>query len=124
MFIQMKKMVLVFVSMFLMVISTMANPVTNNNTKESAKEAKTEAVEAVYSLNGSIFDPNCDEAVSGASITIDGKKYYSDLSGNFSIPSLSKGEHTVVVDFVSYQSQTLKVDVDNNKELKIELKQQ
>ncbi|MDR1556245.1 MAG: carboxypeptidase-like regulatory domain-containing protein [Tannerellaceae bacterium] len=78
---------------------------------------------ASYSLKGRIYDPICREAISGATVTVDGIKYYSDLTGNFLVSELNKGRHTVSVDFISYQSRTMEIDMDTSQELTIELKQ-
>jgi hypothetical protein len=120
----MKKVACVFASLFAIALSTIADP-TTNSAEASASEANHETVaEARLSLSGSIYDPNCNEAVSGATITIDGKKYYSDLAGNFQVNELTKGKHTIAVDFVSYQSKTLQVDISESEVLDIELIQQ
>ncbi len=82
-----------------------------------------ESATAAYSLKGTVYDPVNNETVTGAIITVDGVKYYSDFDGNFSVAGLKKGKHQVSVDFISYQSQELEVDVDTDKELVIEIKQ-
>ncbi|MDR1938471.1 MAG: carboxypeptidase-like regulatory domain-containing protein [Tannerellaceae bacterium] len=90
--------------------------------KDTAKEQS--AAPASCSLKGKVYDPVCREAVSGATVTVDGIKYYSDLSGDFYVSELNKGKHTICVDFISYQSQAMEIDLDTNRELNIELKQQ
>jgi hypothetical protein len=90
--------------------------------KDTAKERP--AAVASCSLKGRVYDPVCCEAVSGATVTVDGIKYYSDLSGNFFVSELNKGKHTIFVDFISYQSQAIEIDINANRELNIELKQQ
>ena len=95
------------------------------SSKESTASSKesTENAAAVYTLSGTVYDPNGNEALSGASITINGKKYYSDLSGNFNIPRLPKGKHTVSVNFISYQSQTVEVDLSKDEDISIAIRQ-
>lgn len=79
---------------------------------------------ATYSLSGSVLDIQADEFLAGATIIINGKKYYSDLTGNFNIPELTKGKHKIMVELVSYQMQEIEVDLSKDKEIKIEMKQQ
>lgn len=95
----------------------------SEKTIENKEVENTEAT-ATYSLQGSVYDPVCQDAISGATIIVDGKKYYSDLSGNFEVPTLAKGKHTISVDFVSYQNKTIEVDLDQNQNMEIQLQQQ
>ena len=115
----MKKIVLVLVMGLLM----MGNAFAEDKEREKATADNVENVEATYVLNGTITDCKTNEAVSGATITINGTNYYSDFSGNFSVHTLSKGSYAIAVDFISYQSQKLQVNVDNNAELTIQMEQ-
>lgn len=115
----MKKVILFMVMVFSLALTSNAKDIASEKTEETAK---TEV--ASYSLKGIVYDAKFDESLSGATITVDGKKYYSDLSGQFSISQLTKGKHLVTVNFVSYQPQTVEVDLDNTNELKIQMKQQ
>lgn len=102
---------------------------TNKKDTRSSKAAienivpAVENTEAIYTLTGTVYDPNSNEALSGAAITVNGRKYYSDLSGNFNIPKLTPGKHTLSVDFISYQSQTMEIDVRKNEKVSIAIKQ-
>lgn len=110
-----------------MSFSLNASNKTSNEKKSAMKETaaieSVENTEAVFTLNGTVYDPNENEALSGACIEIDGKKYYSDLSGNFNIPSLRKGKYTVSVNFISYQSQTVEVDLSKDETIEIAIRQ-
>ena len=112
----MKKTVLFIIAILAISWSVNANP--------KNEKAEVEAAIETVNLTGSIFDSKYDETLPGASITIEGKKYYSDLSGSFSIPNLKKGKYSVTVDFISYQPQTVEIDLIENENLNIELKQQ
>lgn len=116
----MKKITLLLVLAF--TLSFSLNASNNNGENSSSKESAGNAT-AFFTLSGTVYDPNENEVLSGASIMIDGKKYYSDLSGNFNIPRLSKGKHTVSVDFISYQSQTMEVDLSKDEDIRIAIKQ-
>lgn len=118
----MKKITLLFVMAASLILN--ANAGNKVGTKENTGKVKSEAAAvATYTLSGAVLDQSCGEVLAGATITVDGKKYYSDLSGNFNIPQLNKGKHTLSVDFISYQSQTMEIDVDKNEEIKVAIKQ-
>ncbi len=106
-----------------LILAIVMNVYAENEKDGNSEKENIENVTAAYSLKGTVYDPVNKETVTGAIITVDGKKYYSDFSGNFSVSGLSKGKHIVSVDFISYQSQVLEIDLDNNRELAIEIKQ-
>ncbi|MCD7924050.1 carboxypeptidase-like regulatory domain-containing protein [Phocaeicola sp.] len=116
----MKKITLLIALAFAVICSANAD---NKKNEKKMSKASTEKAVAIYSLSGKVYDSNDNEALSGASITVDGRKYYSDLSGNFNIPQLTKGKHTIAVDFISYQSQTMEIDLDKNENVNIAIKQ-
>lgn len=116
----MKKIALLFALTFIVFCSLNA---TNNNEKENSPKASTENTSAVYQLSGTVYDPNGNEVLPGASITVDGKKYYSDLSGNFNIPQLARGKYIISVNFISYQSQTMEIDLKKDEDMRIAIKQ-
>jgi hypothetical protein len=91
---------------------------------DKGKDAAGEEPVASYSLKGKVYDPVCGEAIPGATVTVDGMKYYSDFAGNFFVSELRKGRHSIVVDFISYQSQTMDIDINTSREVNIELRQQ
>lgn len=92
---------------------------------ESKREESKESTQATaFSIKGIVTDTTNNEAIAGASITINGNKYYSDFSGRFNIPALKEGKHTLLIDFISYQTQALEVDLKDNQDIKIEIKQQ
>lgn len=93
------------------------------NKEDSSGKNPVENRKATYVLRGTITDDKTHEAVAGASVTVNGAKYYSDFSGNFSIPALLEGTYTLSVDFISYQSQQVTVEVDDSRELMIRIRQ-
>lgn len=95
----------------------------NDNAKEN-KSNSTEQISSTVNLSGTIFDQNNNEALAGATIVIDGVKYYSDLDGNFTLNSLSSGKHNILVEMISYNNREMTVDVQNDTNLKIQLQQQ
>jgi len=116
----MKKIMLLFALIFFVFFKIGAS---NNNDERGTPNTSTENAAAFFTLSGTVYDPNSDEALSGAGITVDGKKYYSDLSGNFNISQLTKGKHTLSVDFISYQSQTMEIELDRDEDVKIAIRQ-
>ncbi|MCC8186728.1 MAG: carboxypeptidase-like regulatory domain-containing protein [Bacteroides sp.] len=95
-----------------------ANIEKENNKIENADEI------AVCSLKGIVYDLQGGEALSGASVTIDGKKYYTDFMGNFHIPQLKPGKYQMTVDFISYCSREVEIDLSTDQEIKIDIRQQ
>jgi hypothetical protein len=91
----------------------------------ASDDKRTEESAATCSLKGRVYDPVCREAISGASLTVDGVKYYSDLDGRFSVSSLQKGVHSISVDFISYRSQEMQIEINEAvRDIEIALRQQ
>ncbi len=74
-------------------------------------------------LSGFVIDKENNEELAGASISVDGKKYYSDLDGNFSIDNLTPGKCQIKVELISYQPVTLEIDVSKDESININLQQ-
>jgi hypothetical protein len=78
------------------------------------------------SISGTISDASTKETLVGATVLIQGTTQgtITDFDGNFKIERLNPGIYNIVVSFVSYDSQILKVDLksSNTQNLKIELK--
>lgn len=72
-------------------------------------------------LKGSVVDKNTKESLAGVVITANGKKVYTDLDGNFTVSNLCKGNCKVVVKLISYQDQTIEVDMNSTQDLQIKL---
>ena len=100
-----------------------------------AKEAKAANTEAKTSnsqivslssctLSGTILDTESNETLAGATIIIDGKKYYSDFDGNFHIDALKSGKHKLSVELISYKATQMEVEVSAlDKDLVVKLVQ-
>jgi hypothetical protein len=116
----MKKITLLLTLAFALFFNLSASE--NNDEKNSSMEPTGNTI-ALFTLSGTVYDSNGNEILSGASIMVDGKKYYSDLSGNFIIPRLPKGKHTLSVSFISYQSQTIEINLSKDEDIRIAIKQ-
>lgn len=97
-----------------------------NNNENKVKEA--EAVTAAGNVNsmqihGSVIDKNNSETLAGATVFINGKKYYSDLDGNFTLTDIQPGKHTIRVELISYEPSQMEIDLANNRKLNIVLSQ-
>ncbi len=110
----MKAILFCIVSMFVFSSVVLAE----NNTVESAI---TTVSDNSTVLKGSVVDKNTKESLAGVVITANGKKVYTDLDGNFSISNLCKGNCKVVVKLISYQDQTIEVDMNSTQDLQIKL---
>ncbi len=87
------------------------------NTGVNNKELKT------VQMTGSIKDYKNNEALAGAAIYVDGKKYYSDFEGNFSVADIKPGEYQIKVELISYKSATVAIDVKKDEAITINLDQ-
>lgn len=74
-------------------------------------------------LKGQILDKLTKETLAGAVITANGQKVYSDLDGNFEITHLCGDVCQLKISMISYQDQTIDVNVTDEKSLNIKLLQ-
>ena len=118
------KSLLLLASSLLISLSAIAGTASNEvkKEKESQPEAPVEIVQSLQ-LTGSVVDEKNHEALAGAAIVVDGKKYYSDLDGNFAINGVKPGKYSVVVELISYEPATMEVSLSGSRELKIGLQQ-
>ncbi|NLJ01169.1 MAG: carboxypeptidase-like regulatory domain-containing protein [Bacteroidales bacterium] len=91
-------------------------------TTESRSVEITESVQ-VLQLTGTVIDERNNETLAGASIVVDGKKYYSDLDGNFAIADVLPGKYELTVELISYEPVTMEVDLSKDQTLNIGLLQ-
>ncbi len=118
----MKKILVLLVAVFVAMSAYSNNEKAEKN--EKANSAKISEKVNITSISGSIIDNKSNELLAGATIYVDGNKYYSDLDGNFTISKLSPGKHLLRVELISYQPSEIEVDIDNNKNINIVLNQQ
>ncbi|KAB2825007.1 MAG: carboxypeptidase-like regulatory domain-containing protein [Bacteroidales bacterium] len=113
----MKKVILIaLLSVFVVNVSMMA--------KEAApaKKAETAVVTSVSEIKGMVFDKSTKETLAGASVLINGKKVYTDLDGNFTIPATT-GKCELKISMISYEDKVMTVNLNGQSSLKIELNQ-
>ena len=118
------KSLLLLASSLLISLSAMAGTESNEvkKEKESQPVAPVKMVQSLQ-LTGSVVDEKNHEALAGAAIVVDEKKYYSDLDGNFAIDGVKPGRYSVVVELISYEPSTMEVNLSGSRELKISLLQ-
>ena len=121
------KTVLVIGISLLMTTSAFTNSNVSNN-KEVKKSNETELVANVASreslqLTGVVVDKKNNETLAGASILVDGRKFYSDLDGKFSVNDVKPGKYEMVVELISYEPISMQVDLSKNQSLNINLNQ-
>jgi hypothetical protein len=118
------KSVLVFAASLLFSVSVFAN--TDHNNDEKVKETKSvvlvENVNALQ-LTGSVVDEKNNETLAGAAILVNGKKYYSDLEGKFSIADVKPRKYKLLVELISYEPVSMEIDLTKNQNLHISLLQ-
>lgn len=110
--------------MLLACIITLSFANNGNANNNNSKEASAAKVYEYINVSGVIIDQSNNETLAGATILIDGKKYYSDLDGNFNLISLLPGKHHIEVEMISYSNSKMEIDVQSNMQLKIKMIQQ
>ncbi len=118
----MKKITVILLGAF---IFSAVNVIAGNREAKSEAKASQLEITSIQSciLSGTIMDTENNEALAGATITIDGKKYYSDLDGRFNISALKPGKHSISVELISYNSSAMEVELQQNKNLVVLLAQ-
>lgn len=116
--------VLIFAASLLFIVPAFAENGSSNDEKvrETKSVALVENVNALQ-LTGSIVDEKNNETLAGAAIVVEGKKYYSDLDGNFTITDVKPGKYALQVELISYEPVSLEVDLTKNQNLHISLLQ-
>jgi hypothetical protein len=74
-----------------------------------------------YIIKGLIRDSITQESLSGVSISIDSMDCYSDLDGNFMIPNLQSGKHTLRIELISYEPIEMEINLLSDKNININL---
>jgi hypothetical protein len=77
--------------------------------------------EQVVSINGIVADET-NETLAGAVIAVNGQKVYTDLDGNFTLANLGGSKCELTVSMISYETQTIEMDLAKNKDVAIVLK--
>ncbi|WP_319500663.1 TonB-dependent receptor domain-containing protein [uncultured Draconibacterium sp.] len=76
-------------------------------------------------IKGTVIDAKTKEALIGTTVLIKGTTQgtITDFDGNYVIPNVEVGSHTIAVSFISYDTQEFQVEVkpDNNVELNVAL---
>ncbi|WP_163322376.1 TonB-dependent receptor [Draconibacterium mangrovi] len=76
-------------------------------------------------IKGTVTDAKTKEALIGTTVLIKGTTQgtITDFDGNYVIPNVAVGSHTIAVSFISYDTQEFQVEVkpDNNVELNVAL---
>ncbi len=91
-----------------------------NNGNETAKTSNT------ASVKGQVTDAKTGEALVGVLIKIDGtdQSTYTDFDGNFSISNISKEEHKISAELVSYKKCIgHKLNIQSKGSIQIKLEQ-
>ena len=68
------------------------------------------SIAQIGTIKGNVTDASTGEAIVGANVSIAGTTQgaAADVNGDFEIPKVKAGTHTLVVSFVSYKTDTLR----------------
>lgn len=118
------KFILIFACSLLISVSAFASTDKNsvNKSKETVSVNNVENVKALQ-LTGSVVDDKNKETLAGAAIIVNGKKYYSDLEGQFTITGVNPGTYELKVELISYETFTTEIDLTKNQNLSVSLLQ-
>lgn len=118
------KPIFLLVAAFLISISLHADTEKGDVKKgaESSPVVINEGVKALQLL-GTIVDAENNETLAGASIIVNGEKYYSDLEGKFTIPHIKPGKQELIVELISYEPVSIEVDGSKDRTITIKLLQ-
>ncbi len=111
----MKKVVLSATLVCLSVFATMAN----NKSESSNSESK---VAVKKMITGKVIDPVTNEAIAGATVSINGKKVFTDFEGNFQVENPKDKTAEMTVSMISYTSKTVVLTSEKSQEIVIGLK--
>ncbi|MDP2337869.1 MAG: TonB-dependent receptor [Bacteroidota bacterium] len=74
-------------------------------------------------IKGSVSDANTNETLIGATVAIQGTTNggITDFDGNFSIEKVATGSYNLVISYISYDSQIVRVEVGTGKESSVNI---
>jgi len=110
-------------TLFISIISFMFLSMNISASGNPVPEPKPEAQVQTTVLRGMVFDKLTNETLAGAAITANGKKVYTDLDGNFTLPNLCGDKCQLKISFISYEEQTIDIDTNSTQSLQIKLQQ-
>lgn len=105
----MKKLALIFVSIFVLSVAYV------NAANEEGANA--ESAVMTTSISGTVLDKITGEALVGVKVTVEGleKSVYTDFDGNFQIEDIRPGSLVLTASYISYKEKTEEVKVDLSK---------
>lgn len=75
-------------------------------------------------ISGFVYDESNGEALIGANVYVEnlGRGASTNISGYFVIPDLPTGMYNLVCSYIGYEARTLRIDVNENKEVHLEIR--
>jgi hypothetical protein len=110
---------------FSLIVCCLASSLYAKNKEAVANEASAHAVVSnkLPALSGVVVDSKTDEILAGVKILHNGREYYTDLNGMFSIDNNSTGKDVLLVSMISYEEKAVQIDDKTRGNLIIKLKQ-
>lgn len=100
----MKKIILTTI----VVIASLCNAFAVENTT-------TEAHVQVKCVQGQVVDKNTNEVLAGVAVCYNGQKVYTDFDGKFMLSNVCGDKCTVIVTQISYEPQTVELNIQNTE---------
>lgn len=110
----MKKLMLSSLLVLALSITSFAAENTTENIKETA-----EVQIASNSITGRVIDKNTNEVLAGVTVFANGQKVYTDFDGKFIVPNLCGNKCTIVISQISYEPQTVELNLNNASSLNV-----
>lgn len=109
--------------LFISLVSLLFVSLSVSASKTPAPEPKAEIQVQSNVVCGMVCDKLTQETLAGAVITANGQKVYTDLDGNFTLPSVDTDKCKIKVSLISYQDQTIEINRNSSDKIQIKLQQ-
>ncbi len=95
--------------------------------REPVKDKKDKDESGLITLEGTVSDKLSGESLTGAKVKLEGAEIvrYTDFNGRFTIEHLKPGEYTVLVEYISYDTEKLdKISLEDARGVPLDIRLQ
>lgn len=102
-------------------LTAVANPANNQAAPAETNNAAAPALQTTHTYHVTITDAHTNEALAGAAIDINGKKYYTDFNGRIAINTQSTTQATISL--ISYRDITISLAPNTPHNINLQMQQ-